>query len=110
VDSFLSGISPAGGAAGVLLAILVASVGLVFRRVERGSSDVMSGYSGLAKELRQSAADADAARDKAVAELAAERAAHARERDKRARIEEYAWQLEAQHGIQHRTWSDVNDA
>lgn len=95
----LAGISPAGGAVALLSSLVLLVAGWMLKRIDKGSTEVVSGYSGLTSELRKSAGE-----DRIRAHAA--EAALAREVALRIRLEEYARGLEQDLGLPHRRWTD----
>lgn len=99
MGDLLSGISPAGGAVGLLSALVLLVASWMLKRIDKGSTEVVSGYSALTTELRKSAGE-----DR-IRALAAE-AALAREVERRIRLEEYVRGLEQDLHLPHRRWTD----
>ncbi len=102
MGEFLSGITPAGGAVGLFVAVLLMVLGAMLKRLSTGDTEIRTGYSGLVGDL-QKVADANLLRaERAEAQLRAVAIG-------RMRAREYAYGLETQLGLEHRQWTDDED-
>lgn len=91
-------ITPVGGFIGLFFSALFLVLGFMLRRLEKGNSEIQTGYSSLVGDMRSSGAAEHQARVRAERRLALEHGW-------RVRAEEYAYGLETVYGVVHRVWA-----
>ncbi len=109
MGDLFNGITGAGGAVGLFIAVVLGVLGAMLRRFDRGSTDVVAGYSGLTTVLTAAREAADKRADVALEALRSAEAALVLERTLRIRAQEYAYNLESDHGLPHRVWAEGGD-